>query len=415
VLADAGWRLVAVDGAVLVQVDDTVRTLCPVTSELRRLNVAMLFAALAAFGMLYSTQALLPAIGADFGVSPAAASLTVSASTGALALAILPLSSAAESLGRVRVMRIGLLAACVFTFVSAVSPFFAVLLAARALVGVALAAVVAVAVAHLGDEVRPAELGTAIGVYVAGNTLGGIMGRLVPGLVEEGTSWRVAVAALGGVALVATLVFVATLPAAHQRTSRAVRLGEHVGAVRDLLHDPGIVRLCLLAFLLMGGFVACYNYLTFRLEAPPLALSTTVTSLLFLAYLAGTVSSPLAGRLSDSYGRKRLALSGIAISLAGLALTLPDQIVCITAGLLVFTFGFFATHSVASSWVSARTPGSRGQASAMYLLAYYLGSSTFGALIGLAYQYGGWPAAATGIGALFVVGGLAIAPRTMSE
>jgi MFS transporter, YNFM family, putative membrane transport protein len=415
VLADAGWRLVAVDGAVLVQVDDTVRTLCPVTSELRRLNVAMLFAALAAFGMLYSTQALLPAIGADFGVSPAAASLTVSASTGALALAILPLSSAAESLGRVRVMRIGLLAACVFTFVSAVAPFFAVLLAARALVGVALAAVVAVAVAHLGDEVRPAELGTAIGVYVAGNTLGGIMGRLVPGLVEEGTSWRVAVAALGGVALVATLVFVATLPAAHQRTTRAVRLGEHVGAVRDLLHDPGIVRLCLLAFLLMGGFVACYNYLTFRLEAPPLALSTTVTSLLFLAYLAGTVSSPLAGRLSDSYGRKRLALSGIAISLAGLALTLPDQIVCITAGLLVFTFGFFATHSVASSWVSARTPGSRGQASAMYLLAYYLGSSTFGALIGLAYQYGGWPAAATGIGALFVVGGLAIAPRTMSE
>ena len=164
--------------------------------------------------------------------------------------------------------------------------------------------------------------------------------------------------------------------------------------MRDLLHDPGIVRLCLLAFLLMGGFVACYNYLTFRLEAPPLGLSTTVTSLLFLAYLAGTVSSPLAGRLSDSYGRKRLALSGIAISLAGLALTLPDQIVCITVGLLVFTFGFFATHSVASSWVSSRSAGSRGQASAMYLLAYYLGSSTFGALVGLAYQYGGWPAAA---------------------
>jgi MFS transporter, YNFM family, putative membrane transport protein len=380
-----------------------------VTSELRRLNVAMLFAALAAFGMLYSTQALLPAIGADFGVSPTAASLTVSASTGALALAILPLSSAAESLGRVRVMRIGLLAACVFTLVSAVAPFFAVLLAARALVGVALAAVVAVAVAHLGDEVRPAELGTAIGVYVAGNTLGGIMGRLVPGLVEESTSWRVAVAALGGVALVATLVFVATLPAAHQRTARAVRLGEHVGAVRDLLHDPGIVRLCLLAFLLMGGFVACYNYLTFRLEAAPLGLSTTVTSLLFLAYLAGTVSSPAAGGLSDRFGRRPLALAGIVVSLAGLALTLPDRVAVITVGLLVFTAGFFATHSVASSWVSSRAAGRRGQASAMYLLAYYLGSSTFGALIGLPYQYAGWPAAAGAIGLLFVLGALTVA------
>jgi MFS transporter, YNFM family, putative membrane transport protein len=333
----------------------------------------------------------------------------VSAATGALALAILPLSSAAESLGRVRVMRTGLLLACLFTFVAAAAPVFALLLVARALVGVALAAVVAVAVAHLGDEVHPAELGTAIGVYVAGNTLGGISGRLIPGLVEERSSWRAAVALLGAVALVAVLVFMRMLPPGRQRPARAGRPVEHVRAFRDLLGDPGIVRLCLLAFLLMGGFVACYNYLTFRLEDPPLGLSTTVTSLLFLAYLAGTVSSPLAGRLSDRFGRRRLALSGIATSLAGLALTLPDQIVCITVGLLVFTAGFFATHSVASSWVSSRAAGSRGQAAAMYLLGYYLGSSAFGALIGLAYQYDGWPAAAAGIAVLFLLGALSVA------
>ena len=83
--------------------------------ELRRLNLAMLFAALAAFGLLYSTQALLPAIGAAFDVGPTAASLTVSAATGALALAIVPLSSVAESFGRVPVMRTGLLVAR-FTF-----------------------------------------------------------------------------------------------------------------------------------------------------------------------------------------------------------------------------------------------------------------------------------------------------------
>ena len=387
----------------------TVEGLTAGSRELRRLNLAMLFAALAAFGLLYSTQALLPAIGAGFGVGPTAASLTVSAATGALALAILPLSALAESRGRVPVMRAGLLVACLFTFVAAGSPYFWMLLVARALVGVALAAVVAVAVAHLGDEVHPAELGTAIGVYVAGNTLGGISGRLIPGLVEESSSWRAAVTLLGVVALVAALVFVRILPPARRASSDAARPAEHVGAVRDLLRDRGIVSLCLLAFLLMGGFVACYNYLTFRLEAAPLGLSTSVTSLLFLAYLAGTVSSPVAGRLSDRFGRKRLALLGIAVSLAGLALTLPDHIVPITAGLLVFTAGFFATHSVASSWVSSRAAGRRGQAAAMYLLAYYLGSSAFGALIGLAFQSGGWPAAAASIGALFLLGALTVA------
>jgi YNFM family putative membrane transporter len=389
--------------------ESTVEGLVSGSRELRRLNLAMLFAALAAFGLLYATQALLPSIGASFGVGPTSASLTVSAATGALALAIVPLSSAAETFGRVPMMRAGLLAACLLTFVVAAAPYFWLLVLARALVGVALAGVVAVAVAHLGDEVQPAELGTAIGVYVAGNTLGGISGRLIPGLVEGTSSWRVAVGLLAVVALGAVLLFLRLLPEARPVDPQASRPHEHVAAVRTLLRDPGIVRLCLLAFLLMGGFVACYNYLTFRLEAAPLHLSTAVTSLLFLAYLAGTVSSPLAGRLSDRFGRRRLALTGIGVSLAGLALTLPDQIVCITVGLLVFTAGFFAAHSVASSWVSSRATGRRGQAAAMYLLAYYLGSSTFGALIGLAFQHGGWSATAGAIGSLFVLAAVTVA------
>ena len=96
------------------------------------------------------------------------------------------------------------------------------------------------------------------------------------------------------------------------------------------------------------------------------------------------------------------------MSLAGLALTLPDHLVFITVGLLVFTAGFFATHSVASSWVSSRAAGRRGQAAAMYLLSYYLGSSAFGALIGFAYQYDGWPATAASIAVLFVLGAVAV-------
>src|SRR3954465_416280 len=105
--------------------------------ELRRLNLAMVFAALAAFGMLYSTQALLPSLGAAFGVGPTAASLTVSAATGALALAILPPSAGAAAPGRVRVMGAGLLAACLCTFVVAAAPWFWLLVLARGLVGVA--------------------------------------------------------------------------------------------------------------------------------------------------------------------------------------------------------------------------------------------------------------------------------------
>lgn len=124
---------------------------------------------------------------------------------------------------------------------------------------------------------------------------------------------------------------------------------------------------------------------------PPLHLSSSFVSLLFLAYLAGTLSSTLAGRAADRFGRRNVLCGSILISTAGLLMTLPDQLACITVGLVVFTAGFFAAHSVASGWIAARPSGNRAQASALYLMAYYLGSSILGSSIGWVFLRGGWP------------------------
>ncbi len=60
------------------------------TSAYRRANLALFAAGLATFALLYSTQALLPALSTGLHLSPAQASLTVTASTGALAVALGP-------------------------------------------------------------------------------------------------------------------------------------------------------------------------------------------------------------------------------------------------------------------------------------------------------------------------------------
>lgn len=360
------------------------------TPEFVRLQRAMLAAALAAFALLYCTQPLLPAIGHDLDGSPAAASLTVSAGTGALAIAILPLSSLAEALGRIRLMRIGLAGACALVLLSAAAPNLWTLVLLRALVGVALAAVVAVAMGHVGDEVHPSSLGSAMGVYVAGNTLGGVAGRLVAAAAGDGTSWRYGVLAVGVLSIAASLVFSYRIPEA----TRFIRTPLSWPALRSglarHLADSGIVRLCLIAFLLMGGFVATYNYLTYRLLAAPFRLSQGVIGLVFLAYLAGTASSTVAGRLADRWGSRATLVTSTVVMAAGLALTVPDRVSLIVAGLLVFTAGFFGAHAVASGWVSRRAETGRAQASALYLLAYYAGSSVLGSVTGLAFSRGGW-------------------------
>ena len=68
----------------------------------------------------------------------------------------------------------------------------------------------------------------------------------------------------------------------------------------------------------MGGFVAVYNYLAFHLSAPPYLLPAGLIGLVFLAYLGGTVSSPLAGRLASRSVRLPVLLGGMATMLLGL-------------------------------------------------------------------------------------------------
>jgi MFS transporter, YNFM family, putative membrane transport protein len=364
------------------------------TPAYRRLGAAMWCAGLATFVLVYCVQALLPTLAAEFGVSASAASLALSATTGTLALAIVPLSAVAESWGRTRVMTAALAASAALGVLAPLAPTFGVLVAVRALQGVALAALPALAMAHVTREVAPRWLGGAVGLLIAGNTIGGLSGRLVAGAVADLAGWRVALAVIGGLSLLCTVAFRLLLPPALAPAPPRVRLHELGGPLRAQLGDPGLRCLFGIAFLLMGAFVTVYNYLGFRLLAAPFELPAALVGLVFLGYLAGTWASTGAGRLGDRWGRRRVLWAAVLVAVAGAWVTFPDRLPAVLAGLLVVTVGFFAAHSVASSWVGRRASllpaGSPAVASSLYLFAYYLGSSIGGAAGGLAYDHGGW-------------------------
>ncbi len=382
----------------------------PGTPGYRRLNAAMVLVGLAAFGILYATQPVLPQIGDELGVDAARASLTVSAATGALALLVVPATALGVRVGRVRTIRWGLLLAVALSLLAAVAPTFGLLVAARGLTGAALAGVVAVAMGHVAAEVHPSGLAGAMGLYVAGNSLGGVSGRLVTSGATDLVGWRGGLAVLAGVALVATALVWRLAeddtdgsPGAPGPGDGTAAPGRPRGAV-TLLRDPAVVAVLLVPFVLMGGFVATYNYLSFRLAAPPFDLPTALIGLVFLAYLAGTTSSALAGRAAQRYGRPRVLAGGIVVMAAGLALTLPDRLLLVVVGLVVLTAGFFAAHAVASGWAPVLGAAAPAGASAYYVAMYYAGSSLFGALVGLAWREGGWPATSAAVAVLVAAG-----------
>lgn len=372
----------------------------PGTPEYRRLNLAMVCAGLAAFGVLYATQPVLPEIADEYGATAAAASLTVSASTGALALGVIPVTALAVRWGRVRTMRVGLVVAVVLAAVCAAAPTLGSLVALRGVLGLVLAGVVAVAMGHVGAEVHPSGVGAAMGLYVAGNTLGGVGGRLVAAGAADLASWRPGVLAVAVGAASATAAFWWLLPEPVNEPHRSTALP---GAFRQVLRRPELVALACVPFLLMGGFVAIYNYLTFRLVAAPFALPLGLVGLVFLAYLAGTASSAGAGALADRFGRVRVFLAGIVVMLLGLAITLPTSLVAVVLGLVVFTAGFFAAHATATGWMSLAAGPLATQASALYVCGYYGGSSIFGAWVGTAWTAYGWNGVVTWVAGLAVL------------
>ena len=358
---------------------------------MRRVRLALFAAALATFALLYTPQPLLPLLSADFRTGPAAASLVMSAGTGALAVAIIGVSSLSEVFGRRRVMVASALAAALLGLVAPLSPSLGVLVAIRVAQGFALAGVPAVAMAYLAEEVEASSLGRAMGLYIAGNAIGGRGGRVIAGGLAEEGGWRVATAGVSGVGLACAVAFAVLLPRSSFFTPAPPRARELLASLRANLADTGLLRLYLIGFALMGAFVTVFNYLTFRLSAAPFRLSTTAIGAIFVVYLAGTYSSAAAGRLADRFGRLPVLGAAVLITAAGVLATLPASLPSIGAGLIVMTAGFFAAHSVASGWVGGRARVAPAQASALYLCLYYIGSSVAGSAGGVFYAQGGWP------------------------
>lgn len=340
---------------------------------------------------MYCTQALLPALSSYYHISPATSALTISLTTGMLAVSIVPASVLSERYGRVRVMVISGIAASVLGLLLPFSPTLGVLLVGRALQGVALAGIPAVAMAFLAEEVHACALGSAMGRYIAGATVGGCLGRIVPASVLGVSNWRIALLVCSAATLVATLVFALLVPRSQFFTPKTVSMGATARSILAHLRRPVLLKLFALGFMLMGGFVTVYNYLGYRLAAAPFGLAPSAVGLLFLLYLVGTGTSVMAGRLADRRGRMLVLGASLPITGAGLLMTLPAELPAIVLGAGVFAGGFFAAYTVASGWVGAVAERDRAEASALYLFSYYLGGSAAGAFGGLAYGAGGWP------------------------
>ncbi|MBE3639493.1 MFS transporter [Mangrovicoccus algicola] len=355
-----------------------------------RICAVLVLSGATAFSALYFVQPLMPVFAAEFGIGVTEAGLSLSLPTAALAAGLVVTGPVSDALGRKPVILASVLMTALLLAAMAATADWGMFLALRTALGLILGGITAINLTWLAEEMDRDSLGRAVGWVLAGNSLGGMLARLLVGTLAETTGWRLPVAALAGIALLAAALIWLWLPASRNfrpgSPAPAAALRTYLGHLRN----PGLRDAVLQGFLLMSAFVAFFNLVGFHLLSPGIGLDQHAVGLVSLAFLPSTFAAVESERLARHLGTRRAALACIGLAGAGILLTLCPALPLLGIGIVLFTLGFFGAHSLCAGDVGRLAETARGQATALYQIAFYAGATLAGPGGGVAWQAGGW-------------------------
>ncbi|WP_270420174.1 MFS transporter [Chryseobacterium indologenes] len=356
----------------------------------RNIKLCIFFSGLSVFAQLYLFQPMLPMAADYFKVSVGDTSLLVSSSTIGMASGLLFFAFRADSYSRKALMTFSLISSALLTIISTWVPSLSLLIAIGIFKGFVVSGVSAVALAYLTEEVHAAVIGSAISMYLSGNTIGGMSGRILATLLAGEFGWRNAVLLIGIESLILGLIFWKLFPDSKFFNPQKTDYHLKVKQMKFFLTNPYMLRLYLIAALLMGVFVSVYNYLTFRLEEKPFSLSHFIIAFIFLMYIFGVFGTMIVGKLSKRFPMNTILKGSILFMLAGAMLLLSKNIYILIFGLGLFTLSFFAAHTMASQMTALYAKRGKSSATSIYWLFYYFGSSILGSGTGYLLHAYSW-------------------------
>jgi len=342
----------------------------------------------ASFTNIYITQPVLPVLQDEFATDMVWVSFSVSAVILGIAISNLPFGFLADRLPIHPIILTGGVLVALGGLVCAVTKDLWVLIGARFLQGLFIPALTTCLAAYLARVLPAARLNVVMGSYVSATVLGGLGGRLLGGWIHAPTHWRHAFVSASILILIATFTAFRWLP----RTLIENKQQHVTISYWELLKRW---ELLLIYFCAAGSFFifsSVFNYLPFRMTAPPFGYSTELTTLLYLAYIVGIFMGPTAGRAGNRFGTGNTLLGGVAVLGVSLMLILLPSITAVVLALLGVCAGFFSIHAAAVGSLNRKLSSGQGRANALYVLFYYMGGWLGITLSGFAYKQGGWRA-----------------------
>jgi MFS transporter, YNFM family, putative membrane transport protein len=356
--------------------------------------VAVALAGFSAFLHLYATQSLLPLLRHVFQASKVEVSLTVSATTIAVALAAPVIGILADRLGRKRIIVFAAFGLTIPTFLAATSSGLYELVGWRFVQGLFMPAIFAVTVAYISEEWNHDRIGSVMAVYITGNILGGVLGRFLSGIVAAQWGWRGAFLVLGCLNFFSGAAIWAWLPNS-QHFQREIRLSTLTANMALHLRNPKLWAAYAVGFSVLFSNVSTFTYVNFYLAAPPFRLGTAALGSVFFVYLLGALVTPIVGKWMGRVGYRITLAIAILTASMGVYMTTNPTLWVIILGLAINAASIFVCQSAANSYVGAIVGPGKATAAGLYVAFYYLGGSVGAIAPGFAWSMGGWPACVT--------------------
>ncbi len=287
---------------------------------------------------------------------------------------------------RTRPIALGIGIWSIATIVSGFARGYPHLLAARAVVGIGEAALVAIAPALLADLFPAAARARVYALFNMAIPVGAALGYVVGGQVGQHFGWRAAffVAGVPGVALAVAALWLPDPPRGIQDGAAARAPAAQQGSLAvyaDLLRR-GPYMLLVLGYAAytfgLGGLAAWMPAFLERVRGVPKASAATDFGLIVVA--TGIIGTVAGGWLADyllKYSRQSyLWLSGVTTLLAApfafLALTTPSSAVYLPAIIVAELLMFMSTGPLNAAVVNVVSPLERASAGALMMFVIHL-------------------------------------------
>ncbi|GAL45591.1 MULTISPECIES: MFS transporter [Citrobacter] len=356
-----------------------------------RVILALALSGLAELASLFFIQPLLPTLAVEYNVPVSQVSIILSAETALLAIGLLFTGTLSDHYGRKRLIIVSLLLGGILTLLCPLMESWAMLVALRAVIGLALSGIAAAATAYISEEVAPVAAGIVTGYFVFGNSMGGMSGRIVASQLIDHVSINAIFYGFATSLIVVAILVKFLLPESKNFTpTQNLNVTRMVKGAASHFKNKNLALAFVISFIIFGAFTSLYNYLAFFLKGEPFHISPANAGLLSFSFALSFFTAPQAGRLSAKYGAMKVLRVLFLIMALGMLLTLTSNVIAFIAGAVIFTGCFFGCHSIGLSWVSKNATHARGQAVALYLFFYYMGGSVIGFINGFVFHSLGW-------------------------